>query len=434
MTSSGERIGGRYRLDELLGSGAMSEVWCAHDLELDRTVAVKLLAPTADPARFRREARAVASLAHENVTQVFDYGEEGDRPYMVLQYLPGGTLGERLTPGEPLPPADAAAVTTGIAAGLAHAHGRGVVHRDLKPANILFDEEGRPKLADFGIARRAAAERTLTEEGAVIGTANYLSPEQAAGRPAGPASDVYSLGVIAFLLLTGRLPFVSDNAMELAEMHRSAPPPPIAPLPPGVPPSLVAFTEAALVKDPTARPRDGGAALALLAGGATPFTGTDATAILPAAAAAGPALRTRRRGGTVLTAAALVALALAGSALAWFVTRPSSASPIGTTGGVPPGMTLTRAQQRGTMPATRSVVDTSTSPVTSAATTAQSTTTRSASTRAATTTRPTTTRSTTTAATTATTLPTTTTTPPTVTTSGGTTAGATTTATTTTGP
>ncbi|HET7567312.1 MAG TPA: serine/threonine-protein kinase, partial [Gaiellaceae bacterium] len=327
MTSGGETIGGRYRLDELLGHGAMSEVWRGHDLELDRTVAVKLLAPTADPTRFQREARAVAALAHENVTQVFDCGEEGDRPYMVLEHLPGGTLEERLTPGEPLPPADAEAVTTGIAAGLAHAHARGVVHRDLKPANVLFDEEGRPKLADFGIARRAAAEHTLTEAGTVIGTASYLSPEQAAGEPAGPASDVYSLGVIAFLLLTGRLPFVSDDAMELAAMHRSTPPPPLGPLAEGVSPSLVAFTEAALAKDPAARPADGAAALAVLARGATPPTpATMATQVLPPTAAASMAGPPRRRGRTLLVATALVALALAGAALAWIVTRPSSAS------------------------------------------------------------------------------------------------------------
>src|SRR5690348_6968292 len=164
-------IAGRYRLDELLGRGGMSEVWRADDLELGRRVAIKLLAPDADTARFEREARAFASLAHPNVTQVFDYGRENGRPYMVLEYAPGGTLENRLRAGRPLPDDEAWAIAGGIAAGLAHAHARGVIHRDLKPANVLFDEEGRPKIADFGIARLASGEGTLTEAGTMLGTA-----------------------------------------------------------------------------------------------------------------------------------------------------------------------------------------------------------------------------------------------------------------------
>jgi eukaryotic-like serine/threonine-protein kinase len=195
-------IAGRYRLRELLGSGGMSEVWRAEDLELGRDVAIKLLAPDADVARFEREARAVASLAHANVSQVFDYGEQEGRPYMVLEYVPGGTLEERLEAGKPLPDEATQAIAAGIAAGLAHAHARGVVHRDLKPANVLFDEEGRPKLADFGIARLAAGEGTLTEAGTVLGTAAYLSPEQAEGATASPSSDVYSFGVMLYRMLT----------------------------------------------------------------------------------------------------------------------------------------------------------------------------------------------------------------------------------------
>src|ERR1700716_2869882 len=132
-------IAGRYRLDEVLGRGGMSEVWRAEDLELGRHVAIKLLAPDADTARFEREARAVASLAHPNITQLYDYGEAEGRPYMVLEYLPGGTLEERFEGGKPLPDADTTRVASELAAGLAHAHERGLVHRDLKPANVLFD-------------------------------------------------------------------------------------------------------------------------------------------------------------------------------------------------------------------------------------------------------------------------------------------------------
>src|SRR3954465_1772185 len=194
---AGDLIAGRYRLLETLGRGAMSAVWLAEDEELGRRVAVKTLAPSADRARFEREARAAAALSHPNICSVYDYGEAEGRPFMVLEYLSGGSLEERLKDRKPLPDDETRTIATEIAAGLAHAHARGLVHRDLKPANILFDAEGRAKIADFGIARMGDA-GTLTEAGTVLGTASYISPEQAAGRDAGPASDVYSFGVMLF--------------------------------------------------------------------------------------------------------------------------------------------------------------------------------------------------------------------------------------------
>src|SRR5438552_445809 len=257
-------IAGRYRLHELLGRGGMSEVWRAEDLELGRDVAIKLLAPDADRARFEREARAVAALAHPNVMQLYDYGESEERPYMVLEYVPGGTLEDRLRDAEPLRDDEISQIAVGIASGLAHAHARGVVHRDLKPANVLFDEEGRLKIADFGIARRAFGSGTLTEAGTLLGTAAYISPEQASGEPAGPASDVYSFGVILFRMLTGSLPFVADDALRLIELHRRQPPPAVEQLNPEAPSSLAALTAATLQKDSAARPRDGAALLATL--------------------------------------------------------------------------------------------------------------------------------------------------------------------------
>src|SRR5437763_6691223 len=184
----------------------MAEVWLAHDLELERPLALKLLGPNADPVRFAREARAVASLAHPNVVQLYDYGESDGRPFMVLEYLPAKTLEDMLAKGEALADEQTAAIAAEIAAGLAHAHERGLVHRDLKPANVLFDDEGRAKISDFGIARLSGA-GTLTDAGTLLGTAAYISPEQATGLSATPASDVYSLGVILFRLLAGRLPF-----------------------------------------------------------------------------------------------------------------------------------------------------------------------------------------------------------------------------------
>src|SRR5439155_15129780 len=139
----GKVIGERYRLERQLGHGAMSEVWLATDLELQRPVALKLLAPDADRARFEREARAAAALSHPNVTRIYDYGEFEGRPYMALEYLPGGTLEERLQPGRPLGDDEVAVIAAQLAAGLAHAHAQGLVHRDLKPANVLFDDEDR---------------------------------------------------------------------------------------------------------------------------------------------------------------------------------------------------------------------------------------------------------------------------------------------------
>ena len=242
----------------------MSEVWHAEDLELGRAVAIKLLAPDADRARFEREARAVASLAHPNVMQLYDYGESEGRPYMVLEYVPGGTLEDRLRDGRPLPDDETYEIAAGIASGLAHAHARGVVHRDLKPANVLFDEEGRPKIADFGIARLAAGEGTLTEAGTLLGTAAYISPEQASGQPADAASDVYSFGVMLYRMLAGRLPFASNDPMELALMHRDSPPPPLAQFRTDAPARLESTAMLALSKDPSERPPDGGALLAEL--------------------------------------------------------------------------------------------------------------------------------------------------------------------------
>src|SRR6476661_4880784 len=287
-------IAGRYRLHELLGRSGMSEVWRAEDLELGRDVAIKLLAPEADTARFEREARAVASLAHPNVMQLYDYGESDGRPYMVLEYVPGGTLEGRLRDNRPLPDDESYEIAVGIASGLSHAHARGVVHRDLKPANVLFDEEGRPKIADFGIARLAAGEGTLTEAGTLLGTAAYISPEQASGEPAGAASDVYSFGVMLYRMLTGRLPFEADDPMELVLQHRDAAPPPLTEFRDDAPARLESTAMAALAKDPAERPPDGTALLAELGaptgGGLTAATAVltdDQTQVLPVAPATG---------------------------------------------------------------------------------------------------------------------------------------------------
>jgi eukaryotic-like serine/threonine-protein kinase len=265
-------IGDRFELRELLGRGGMSEVWLAEDRDLGRPVALKLLAGGGDPARLVREARAIAALSHPHIAGLYDVGEAEGRPYLVLEYLPGGTLEDRLEDDRPLPDHETRRLAAQIAAGLAHAHASGIVHRDLKPSNILFDVEGRAKLGDFGIAQ-AAGQATLTEAGTIMGTAAYLSPEQAEGRPVGPATDVYSFGVLLYRLLTGRLPFTGQTALEVALKHQREQPVAVASIRPAAPADLAALAEHALAKNPVDRPRDGTELGALLA--------EPATAILP---------------------------------------------------------------------------------------------------------------------------------------------------------
>ncbi len=408
----GVEIAGRYRLEELHGRGPMSEVWRAHDEVLDRTVALKLLGPTADLERFRREARAVASLGHENVMRVYDYGEDAAGPYMALEWLPGGTLEDRLGDG-PLPADETGRIARGIAAGLAHMHARGFLHRDLKPANVLFDDEERPKLADFGLARSASPAGTLTEAGTVLGTAAYISPEQAAGEPATPASDIYSFGVVLFRMLTGGLPFVANDALVLLDLHRTEPALPVAELNPGAPPELAALTDAALQKDPAARPPDGAAALAALGGApvAVSFVGAaDETMVVEDAALPPPKPR-----HLLSLVVGLFLLASLGGLLAWGITRPPAAPKAGvTTSGVAGAQKSKGSRVRPTTGAR------------TASTAARSTSTRTA-------THPTTTRRRTTTARTHTApLAGVTTTPPTTATQPATTAPATTQSTTTT--
>jgi serine/threonine protein kinase len=404
-------ISGRYRLERRIGSGGMSEVWAATDLELDRAVAVKLLAADADPTRFDREARAAAGLAHANVCTLYDYGRAEGRRYMVLEYLPGGSLEERLATGKALADAAARRIATEVAAGLAHAHERGVVHRDLKPSNILFDTEGRAKIADFGIAR-AAGEPGLTEGGTVLGTAAYISPEQAAGRPATPASDVYSFGVILFRMLTGRLPFESPDALALAAMHRDLPVPPVSSLRPDAPPLLESVAAAALAKSPADRPPDGGALAAELGGAGPATSGSTAATVVIA-----PAARARRSGLLVGLGVAAVAVAGVGLAMALTIGTGAAPAPPATT---PPTLTEPPVSLSTAAPA-------ETRPSSTRTTEQQSTTTTEPTTTATSTTRPATTFPQSTATTTttaeATTAPVTTTAPSTATTA--TTAGTT---------
>jgi serine/threonine-protein kinase len=323
-----EVIDERYRLEERIASGGMAEVWAAEDLELERRVALKLLHGSADPERFAREARAAAGLSHPAICLLYDYGEADGRSYIVLEYLAGGTLEDRLASQEPLPDDETARIAGEVASGLAHAHGRGLVHRDVKPGNVLFDEEGAAKITDFGIAR-ILNEATLTEAGTLLGTAAYISPEQARGERATPASDVYSFGVILYRMLTGRLPFEAQSPLELAAMHEGTAPPPISSLRPDAPPRLERLATAALAKRPEERPPDGSALVAALQG--EPKTAVTAVLGPPATAAEG---RTevlpgapRRRVRALVLGVALAALAATGAATALLAMGGGSEAP-----------------------------------------------------------------------------------------------------------
>jgi eukaryotic-like serine/threonine-protein kinase len=250
-------LGGRYRLGERIAAGGMGAVYRAVDQTLDRAVAVKLLKRELadDPAfleRFRREARAAAAVAHPGVAGVYDYGELGGQPFIVMELVAGETLAERLAAGGRLDWGQAFALGEQVARALAAAHAHGLVHRDVKPANILLDPSGRAKLVDFGIAQATQA-ATLTRTGMALGSANYVAPEQAQGGHVGPAADLYSLGCVLFEAVTGRTPYTAANPIAVATQHVSAPVPEPRRHLPGLPGPAADLIARALAKDPDGR-------------------------------------------------------------------------------------------------------------------------------------------------------------------------------------
>ena len=233
----------------------MAAVYLGHDLLLGRDVAIKSPRPqfSADPgfrARFEREARAAASLSHPNIIDVYDVGEDEGTPFIVMELVRGQSLKEIIAADAPFHPDDVAELLEQIGGALDYAHARGYVHRDIKPGNILIDEHGRARLVDFGIAK-GLADGDLTEAGESLGTVGYLSPEQAAGLMATPASDVYSVGVVAFEMLTGELPFAAETPVGVAMRHVHDPAPRPSQIVPGLPPQVDPIILRALAKDPT---------------------------------------------------------------------------------------------------------------------------------------------------------------------------------------
>jgi eukaryotic-like serine/threonine-protein kinase len=255
----GETIGGRYELEELVGSGGMSTVWRARDVLLERKVALKILhARYGEDAeyleRFLREARAVAQMSHPNIVTVIDRGEERGRQFIVFEYVDGDNLKQVLEERGPLPIDEVVDLGLAVARGLAFAHERGIVHRDVKPQNVLLNGDGRAKVTDFGIARSLDVERGVTQTGTVMGTSNYIAPEQASGERVGTESDVYSLGCVLFELLTGEVPFPGENFVAVALQHLNEPPPSVLERRKDASPRLAWLVDRMLAKDPERRP------------------------------------------------------------------------------------------------------------------------------------------------------------------------------------
>ena len=249
-------IDGRYRAINRLGSGGMAEVWCAEDEVLGRRIALKLLGSrfAEDPEfreRFRREAQSAASLAHPNIVGIFDRSEWEGTPYIAMELVDGQTLKEIVQERGPMPPHIAIGLTEQILGALGYAHRQGIVHRDVKPQNVILDPEGQAKVADFGIARAGNSE--MTQAGAMIGTVQYLSPEQANGFPVDRRSDLYSTGIVLYELLTGCVPFEGEAPISIALKHVNELPVPPGQLEPGISPALEAVVLRALEKDPNRR-------------------------------------------------------------------------------------------------------------------------------------------------------------------------------------
>lgn len=300
-------LGNRYEILEQLGGGGMAVVYKGKDTLLDRLVTIKVLRPAyaADEQflmRFRREAQAVARLSHPNIVSIYDVGFDGGYHYLVMEYVDGEDLKSILRRQGRMVPQVAARIVADVAQALQHAHENNIVHRDIKPHNILITRQGRAKLTDFGIARETDGGVTVTQSDSILGSVHYLSPEQAEGRLAGPASDIYSLGVVLYELITGRVPFTGESPIAVAIKHISTPPPPLE-VPEGqVSGLLQRIVGRCLQKDPDLRYQKAGELLedlhSFLADPSAPGAAADpeeATVVLPRPAPAGKQRAGRRR-------------------------------------------------------------------------------------------------------------------------------------------
>ena len=348
---------GRYHILEQLGEGGMATVFKAYDTNLEREVAVKIIRREAFPPeqsdhllkRFEREAKALAQLVHPNIVNVIDYGSQDGNPYLVMNFLPGGTLKDKL--GKPMPWPEAVKLLLPIAEALDYAHSRNIIHRDVKPSNILLTQRGQPMLTDFGIAKilEAGEATQLTATGVGIGTPDYMAPEQWTGT-VGPQTDIYSLGVVLYQMVTGRLPFIADTPAAVLIKHARDPLPSPKSIVPDLPDEVEQVLIKALAKEPENRYRDMGAfvealgklsreAPTVLAPAAVPAEALQGTLISPpvpaepvqveAALAAQPVAR--KRNWLVWLAVGMGVLVMVGAAIVLFNNLRHPASPIPST-------------------------------------------------------------------------------------------------------
>ena len=334
MTVTGpETLGGRYTLVEVLGTGGMATVWRARDEMLGRAVAVKVLSPqyAGDPgflARFEREARHAASVSSSRLVTVFDSGIDDGTPFLVMELVTGRTLRQVLAETGPLPAGQAVAIAAAVCEGLDAAHAAGLVHRDITPANLMLAGQDVKSL-DFGIARAdGTAAGTMT--GAILGTASYLSPEQSAGYPAGPQSDLYSLGCVLFEMLTGSPPFTAESPVGIAYRQVHDNPGPPSARNPGLPPSLDAITARLLAKNPAGRPATAAAARAGLLATLAPGNGTAVLPVPPGGVPGAVPRRWRPRRSEAVLAGTLAAALVALTAV--LLSSPGNASPAASDG------------------------------------------------------------------------------------------------------
>ena len=299
---------GRYHVRRALGEGGMAAVYEAYDTRLERSIAIKVIRPekTSAPdflARFEREAKALAQLSHPNIVKVLDSGEQNGMPYLVMEYIPGGTLKQRLAGAMPAP--QAARWLAPVARALEYAHAHGIVHRDVKPANILIGEGDHPLLSDFGIARllEASEGEALTAPGAGIGTPEYMAPEQGTGGKVDGRADVYALGVVFYELVTGRRPYQADTPLAVIYKHAHDPLPAPRQFAPGLPEAAERVLIKALAKRPEDRyPSMGDFAAALESLAAGQFARAEAATLDLAGAAPAPRPKSRRAVSVVLLA------------------------------------------------------------------------------------------------------------------------------------
>jgi len=337
----GEVVADRYEVEELVGAGGMSSVYRAHDRLLDRKVALKVMHQHygADPEyveRFRREARSVAALSHPNVVTVIDRGEHAGRQFIVFEYVDGENLKQLIQRRGPAPVATALELAIQIAQALSFAHQHGLVHRDVKPQNVLLNGDGRAKVTDFGIARSLDVQHSVTHTGTVLGTSDYIAPEQAQGSAVDEHTDVYSLGVVLYELLTGHVPFAGENFVAVAMRHINDEAAPLSDARPDVPPRVEAAVRRAMAKDPADRFPSMAAFCDELQACLADLHG--ATQVLPGRAPAAPAPRPRRRrrASAWPVVLALALLIAAGAVAAYFLLRSNGTTGGTTSGGRPP--------------------------------------------------------------------------------------------------